>query len=90
MKGGKTDSVSEDKRKIVIEDFYYIYRRLQKRYSLRMHSHFSIYGEGLIEIWEYQGDTRKRAICRIKEEDEVEHYKKAIQELKNFEQYRSS
>lgn len=50
-----------------------------------MHSRFSIYDDGLIEIWEYKGDTRTRAICKIKEEDEVECYKKAIQELKNFE-----
>ena len=56
----------------------------RKRYSLRMHSHFSIYDDGLIEIWEYQGDTRKRTICKAKEENEIECYKNAIQELKSF------
>jgi hypothetical protein len=49
-----------------------------------MHSHFSIYDDGLIEIWEYQGDTRKRTICKAKEENEIECYKNAIQELKSF------
>ena len=74
-----------DERSEVIQQFYRTYGRLQKRYSLRMHSRFSIYDDGLIEIYEYKGDTRTRAICKIKEEDEVECYKKAIQELKNFE-----
>jgi len=70
---------------MITKKFYQIYRRLQKRYSLRMHSRFSIYDDGLIEIWEYKGDTRARTICKVKEEDEVECYRKAIQELKNFE-----
>lgn len=50
-----------------------------------MHSRFSIYDDGLIEIWEYKGDTRTRTICEAKEEDEVTCYKRAIEELKNFE-----
>lgn len=56
----------------------------------KMHSRFSIYDDGLIEIWQYNGDTRTRAVCKIKEEDEVDCYKRAIEALENFEKDRSN
>ena len=55
-----------------------------------MHSRFSIYDDGLIEIWQYNGDTRTRAVCKIKEEDEVDCYKREIEALENFEKDRSN
>lgn len=65
--------------------FYSIYRRLQKKHTLRLHSHFSIYDDGLIEIWEYKGDQRTRAICKVKEESEIECYKRATEALISYE-----
>lgn len=46
-----------------------------------MHSRFSLYDDGLIEIWEYRGEQKTRSICKIKEESETEYYK-AKQQLK--------
>lgn len=61
------------------------YRPLQKRYNLRLHSHFDVYGNDYIEIWEYKGDVRGSRICMVKEEGEVACYRRAIEELKNYE-----
>lgn len=71
--------------KQAVHEFYEVYAPLRKKYNLRMHSHFSIYDEGYIEIWQYEGDTRKRRVCWVKEEDDVEVYKKATDTMKNFE-----
>lgn len=43
---------------------------------MRMHSRFSLYDDGLIEIWEYRGEQKTRSICKIKEESETECYKR--------------
>ncbi len=68
----------------VIKEFYALYRPLQKRNGLRYHSHFDVYGNNFIEIWEHKGDQRTRCICKVKEEDEIECYKKAIDTLKSY------
>lgn len=69
----------------VVKEYYRIYRPLQKKYNLRDHHHFSIYSDGLIEIWEYKGDERKRLICKVTEETDIQCFKRAIEELKNYE-----
>lgn len=57
----------EDEYKETVRRFFEIYRPLQKKYSLRYHTHFSIYEDGLIEIWKYRGETRERLILRVTE-----------------------
>ena len=42
---------NDEQRRALIHEYYQIYRALQKRHSLREHSHFDIYGNNLIEIW---------------------------------------
>lgn len=74
-----------DERNQTIREFYGIYRRSQKKHNLRIHSRFSIYDDGLIEIWEYQGDKRTRNICKVKEESETECYKRATEALISYE-----
>lgn len=76
---------NEGERRKALREFYSIYRRLQKVHNLRLHSHFSIYDDGLIEIWEYKGDQRTRAICKVKEESETECYKRATEALISYE-----
>lgn len=75
--------VNEEYREI-IQGFYRIYRQMQKKYNLHMHTHFSLYEEGLIEIWTYEGGVRKRYICKLKEENEADCYRKAIRELERY------
>lgn len=47
-----------DEYREAVKEFYRVYRPLQKKHSLRMHSRFSIYDDGFIEIWEYTGEQR--------------------------------
>lgn len=74
----------EEERRELIKKFYRIYRPLQKKYNLRMHSHFSIYDDGRIKIWEYTGEVQGRCICTVKEREEINCYKRAIEELESY------
>lgn len=67
----------------VIKEFYAIYRPLQKKSNLQMRGKFDHKG-GLLEIWECEGYSKKYCICRIKEEDAVGCYKKAIAMLQMY------
>lgn len=75
---------SEEERRELLREFYRIYRPLQKRYNLRMHSHFDIYGNNFIEIWKYEGEKRAASVCKAREDNEVACYKRAIEELKSY------
>lgn len=75
---------NEEERRAALHEFYRIYRELQKSHSLREHSHFDIYGNNLIEIWEYTGEKRGRCVCKVKEETETACYKRAIEMLESY------
>ena len=75
---------NEEEYRAIVRKFYEIYRPLQKRNNLRLHSRFSIYEDGVIEIWEYIGEQRSRCVCKAKEEDEIECYKRAIEALESY------
>ena len=75
---------NDEERSALIHEYYQIYRALQKRRSLREHSHFDIYGNNLIEIWEYAGERRGRCICKVKEDTETACYKRAIEILISY------
>lgn len=77
--------MDEDKEyREAVSKFYEIYTPLAKAYNLRMHSRFSIYDEGLIEIYQYIGDKRGKQIVRTTEEDSTECYKRATEALESF------
>ena len=78
----------EDEYREIVSKFYEIYRPLQKKYNLRLHVHFDIYDDGLIEIWEYQGEIKGRCILHVKETEEIDCYKKSIQELEYYKRKR--
>lgn len=78
----------EDEYTEVVREFYAIYRPLQKKYNLRDHMHFDIYKDGLIEIWEYEGETRKKCISIAREEKDIDCYKRAIDDLKYYKKDR--
>lgn len=75
---------NDGERRAVIHGYYQIYRQLQKRNDLREYSHFDIYGNNRIEIWEYAGERRRKCVCKVKEDSEIECYKRATEELKNY------
>ena len=75
---------SEKERRALIHEYYQIYSPLQKRYGLKEHSHFDIYGNNSIEIREYGSGRTGTSICEIREDDEVTCYKRAIEILENY------
>lgn len=75
---------NDEERRELIHKFYQVYRPLQKRHSLREHSHFDVYGNNFIEIWEQEGDRKGRYICKIKEDTEIECYQRAIEQLEAY------
>ena len=75
---------NDEQRRELIHKFYQIYRPIQKSCGLREHSHFDIYGNNLIEIWEYKGERKGRCICKVKEDTEIACYQRAIEMLENL------
>lgn len=75
---------NDEERSALINTFYQIYRPIQKSHGLRYYMHFDIYGNNLIEIWEYTGERCGRCICEVKEETETACYKRAIETLISY------
>lgn len=82
--------MSQDERyKKAVHEFYGAYRELQKRMNLRMASHFSMYTDNYIEIWEYRGEVKGRLVPKVKtqkgeEDTDAECYEKAADLIKNI------
>ena len=74
----------EKERTKAIREFYREYEPIRKKYNLRMQSHTSLYDEGFIKIWRYEGEERKELILTCKEEDEVELYKRDTSNIIRF------
>ena len=74
----------EKERKALIHKFYYVYRKLQEKHSLRYQMHFDLKENNIIEIWEYKGRRKWRCICKINETEEIVCYKKAIEMLEFY------
>ena len=72
-----------DEYREAVKEFYRVYRPLQKKHNLRMHSRFSIYDDGFIEIWEYTGEQRGKCVCKVKEEKDVECYNNNAEKFRN-------
>lgn len=66
------------------KEFYSLYTPLRKKYNLRLHIHFGLYEDGLIEIWEYEGEREKRLICKAAEENDTDCYKRAAEDLRFY------
>lgn len=64
-----------------VHKFYEIYSPLQKRHNLRLHSHFDIYGNNFIEIFQYDGEKRGKCVCKVKEDEAIDCYRRAAKQL---------
>lgn len=79
--------MTEDTRRIeAICNFYQVYRELQWYENLRMHTHTSIYerDDTLIEIYRYYGERKGERILRVTQEDEVEAYEQARDQVESL------
>ena len=69
-----------------VRDFYRVYRPIQKKYNLRMHSHESLTDDAEIEIWQYAGETKGRLVCNATEESATECYRKITEQLIRYDE----
>lgn len=67
-----------------VTKFHELYHPLAKAYNLRLHTRFTVYDKGLIEIYQHEGDKRGRQIVRTTDEDSTECYKRATEALESF------
>lgn len=67
----------------VLKEFYAMYRSLQKQYNLHMRSRVGT-REAVIAIYQRDSAIRSNCICRIKEENEIDCYRKATEVLKAY------
>lgn len=74
----------EDERGALEDQFYKIYRPLQKQHGLRCHMSFDIFGNDLIEIWEYEREKKVRRICKVEEETAEDCFRRAIDYLEEY------
>lgn len=72
---------AEDERKVLEDRFHKTYRSLKKKYGLRSHESFDIFGNNLIEIWEYKGERKGRRVCKVEEETPEECLRRATGDL---------
>lgn len=75
---------AEDERRALEDRFYQIYRPIQKQHGLRYHMSFDIFGNNLIEIWEYELEKKGRRICKVEEETAEECFRRAIDYLEEY------
>lgn len=74
----------EKKYKEIVDDFYDTYTPLRRRYSLRLHSSFDIFGNNMIEIWKYSGEKKVKRILKVEEDTSAECYIKATEILRGY------
>lgn len=48
-----------------IDEFYEVYRKLQKYIKIRMHTHFAQREDGYIEIWQYRNNAREKLLVKV-------------------------
>ncbi len=68
-------------------EFRKLYRELRKKYGLRMHLHDNIYKkkDKVIEIWRDRDGRAAETVCRIREKDIEDCYRKAVIDLKHYD-----
>lgn len=76
--------VSGEKYKKAVNDFYRVYVPARQKYSLRMDANFSMFDDGVIEIWRYERERRVEQVCKVKEVDDVICYKRAKREIEDY------
>lgn len=68
-------------------EFRELFKRLRKKYHLGMHLSSSIYEkkDDIIEIWRKEDGRAAETVCRVKEKDIEDCYRKAVIDLEHYE-----
>lgn len=75
---------NEKERKVLMHEFYRMYEQMEKRRRMGKRLYFSVYGNNVIEVWEYKKGKRSN-ICRVKEDSETGCYQKALEIMKLYD-----
>lgn len=81
MAGRDYENEDGNERMKAIRAFNGIYRSLQKKRALRLHTYTDI-KSALIEVREYGNNGEVKTICRVKAENETDCHRIAAQQLK--------
>lgn len=83
---GRHNMTEDERRKIALNNFYETYRELQRYDNLRLHTHASVYpkDDALIEIYRYQGDRKGERVLKVTQEDEVDAYEQAADQVRSM------
>lgn len=74
----------EKKYKEIVDSFYEVYTPLRRRYSLRLHSSFDVFGNNMIEIWKYNGEKKVNRILKVEGDTSEECYIRATDLLEQY------
>lgn len=50
---------------VAIDEFYEVYRKLQKYIKIRMHTHFAQREDGYLEIWQYKNNAKEKLLAKV-------------------------
>lgn len=50
---------------VAIDEFYEVYRKLQKYITIRMHTHFAQREDGYLEIWQYKNNAKEKLLVKV-------------------------
>lgn len=67
----------------IIHNFFEAYSELKKYKSVRLHTHTEK-GETLIEIDRYNGNTKVERILKVSQQDEIEAWQQATENIENM------
>lgn len=70
-----------------VQNFYEAYIPIKHKYDLYLHAKSSIYHDTTIDIYKLEG-KKKIYIIRLKEEDDVEIYRRAREEILRYDERR--
>ena len=74
----------EEEYKKEVREFYNVYLPLQRTYNLQMYTHFSIWEDGWIKIYEKTGRQQK-LIIKTESESDAACYQMAREQLNRWE-----
>lgn len=86
--GRQGDMRMSDELTVAIDEYYTVYRELQKYMNLRERTHFAPRTDGFIEIWSYKGNVRDKLLIKTtvekgEENAEEQCYRKAAELVRN-------
>lgn len=74
---------------LAVTEFYEYYNKLREVVHCRMNSHFCEYSDDYLEVWQYEGEKKKKLLFRINTQKKdnqsvAETYRRATEAVKQL------